>query len=61
MVGDRLDNDIFPAKEIGMRTVWVKLGLAAQQDNALGMGRADFIVDSLAGLSKIFEGGQKDA
>ena len=26
MVGDRIDNDIIPANEIGMKTVWVKQG-----------------------------------
>ena len=28
MVGDRLDNDIIPAKALGMKTVWLKNGLA---------------------------------
>lgn len=27
MVGDRLDNDVIPAKELGMRTVWVRQGM----------------------------------
>ncbi len=31
MVGDRLDNDILPAKQLGMKTVWVKQGFAAYQ------------------------------
>ena len=26
MVGDRLDNDIAPAKKLGMKTVWVRQG-----------------------------------
>lgn len=26
MVGDRLDNDIVPANEIGMITIWIKQG-----------------------------------
>jgi HAD superfamily hydrolase (TIGR01509 family) len=26
MIGDRLDNDIFPAKRLGMKTIWVKQG-----------------------------------
>lgn len=34
MVGDRMDNDIAPAKEIGMKTVWVKQGFAAYQQNS---------------------------
>lgn len=31
MVGDRLDNDIFPAKKIGMRTIWIKQGFGGIQ------------------------------
>lgn len=27
MVGDRLDNDIVPAKTVGMKTIWIKQGL----------------------------------
>lgn len=26
MIGDRIDNDIVPAKKMGMRTIWVKQG-----------------------------------
>jgi len=31
MVGDRIDNDILPAKKLGMKTVWVKQGFAKYQ------------------------------
>ena len=31
MVGDRLDNDIYPAKSLGMKTVWIKQGLSKFQ------------------------------
>lgn len=31
MVGDRLDNDIFPAKSIGMNTIWIKQGFGGMQ------------------------------
>ena len=31
MVGDRLDNDIFPAKTIGMKTIWIKQGFGGLQ------------------------------
>ncbi len=31
MVGDRLDNDIYPAKQIGMKTVWIKQGFGGMQ------------------------------
>ena len=26
MIGDRLDNDIAPAKKLGMKTVWIRQG-----------------------------------
>lgn len=31
MIGDRLDNDIFPAKAIGMKTIWIKQGFGGMQ------------------------------
>jgi putative hydrolase of the HAD superfamily len=31
MVGDRLDNDIFPSKTIGMKTIWIKQGFGGMQ------------------------------
>ena len=50
MVGDRLDNDIIPAKAIGMKTVWVKNGLAQYQGAELGEGVADYQIGSLSEL-----------
>lgn len=35
MIGDRLDNDMVPAKKLGMRAVWVKQGFNAYQDTSL--------------------------
>ena len=26
MIGDRLDNDVIPAKRLGMRTIWFRQG-----------------------------------
>ena len=54
MVGDRLDNDIIPAKSVGMKTVWVKNGLAKYQDADLGKGVADHQIGSLSELVLIF-------
>ena len=31
MVGDRLDNDVFPAKAVGMKTIWIKQGFGGMQ------------------------------
>lgn len=50
MVGDRLDNDIVPAKALGMKTVWIKNGLAQYQDTALGEGFADHQIGKLSEL-----------
>ncbi len=54
MIGDRLDNDIIPAKQAGMETVWVRSGLAAWQPVELARDWADHIVHSLAELTDIF-------
>ena len=53
MVGDRLDNDIIPAKAMGMNTVWIKKGLAKYQDAELGDGVADYRIESLHELLQI--------
>lgn len=53
MIGDRLDNDIVPAKQIGMRTIWIKQGLAKYYDMSLGIGKADYIVDKLNDIKDI--------
>ncbi len=50
MVGDRLDNDIIPAKALGMKTIWVKNGLAQYQDTVLGEGVADYQIGKLSEL-----------
>ena len=54
MVGDRLDNDIIPAKAVGMKTVWVKNGLAKYQNADLGKGVADHQISLLSELLLIF-------
>ena len=53
MVGDRLDNDIIPAKAIGMKTVWVKNGLAQYQGVEFGEGVSDYQIGSLSELLHI--------
>lgn len=54
MVGDRLDNDIFPAQAIGMKTVWIRQGNACYQPPELGR-TADWIIDRLGQLEELFE------
>lgn len=47
MIGDRLDNDIIPANQIGMKTIWIRQGLTKYQEIKLGMEYANFVVSSL--------------
>ena len=56
MIGDRLDNDIVPAKKLGMRTVWVKQGFNAYQDITLIAPeyRPDASIDNLLELKRFF-------
>lgn len=54
MAGDRLDNDIIPAKAPGMKTVWIKNGLAKYQSEEMESGIADYRVYSLSELPNIF-------
>lgn len=53
MVGDRLDNDIFPAKELGMKTIWIRNGLSKYQDERFSKDRADFKINSLSEILNI--------
>ena len=53
MVGDRLDNDIIPAKSVGMKTVWIRKGLSQYQDPVLGKNIADYQIDNLNELLNI--------
>ncbi len=55
MVGDRLDNDMVPAKALGMKTVWVRTGLSKVQSPELGEGICDIQIESLMELTEIFE------
>ncbi len=55
MIGDRLDNDIIPAKKLGMKTVWVRQGYAIYQKIDDESKRPDFIVDSIDELRELEE------
>ena len=54
MIGDRPDNDIAPAKALGMKTVRVRQGLGGMMPVTGEDLRADHTVDSLTELLKIF-------
>ena len=53
MVGDRLDNDIRPAKELGMKTVRIRKGLAIYMKPSCEAEVPDFTVDSLSEILSI--------
>lgn len=53
MIGDRLDNDIVPAKQVGMKVIWIRQGLAKYQEIKLGIKYTDFIVNSLIEIKDI--------
>lgn len=50
MIGDRLDNDIAPAKAVGMRTVWLPQGPAVWQSVRRAAECPDQQASSLAEL-----------
>ena len=55
MIGDRLDNDIYPAKKLGMKTIWIKQGMASYQNPQNEVSTADFTVNSLSEIIDIFK------
>ena len=54
MVGDRLDNDIYPAKKLGMKTVWVRQGYARYQCVDDESKRPDYVIDSIDEITDLF-------
>jgi mutator protein MutT len=53
MVGDRIDNDIAPAKRLGMRTVRVRQGIARSQAPRTAEETADWTIDAIADLAGV--------
>ncbi len=54
MIGDRLDNDILPAKSLGMKSVWIKQGFGALQKPLSKSEEPDYTINNLTELLKIF-------
>ena len=54
MIGDRLDNDIVPAKRVGMKTVWIKQGLGGLARVVHENEKADYEVRNLSELLALF-------
>lgn len=53
MIGDRIDNDIVPAKSLGMRTIWVKQGFGQFWAITDELERPDSSVNGLSELCNI--------
>ena len=53
MVGDRLDNDIRPAKELGMKTIRIRKGIAVFAKPSCEAEVPDYTVDSLSEILSI--------
>lgn len=52
MIGDRLDNDIEPAGQMGMNTIWVKQSSFAYGNLKLIQHQPDYIVDNIFDILK---------
>lgn len=54
MIGDRIDNDIIPAKMLGMHTIWIKRGFCGYYWNITSeKERADYEVNSLTEICSL--------
>lgn len=53
MIGDRIDNDIVPAKRLGMYTIWIKQGFGSFWNITSEEERADYEVDNLTEICNI--------
>ncbi|MDE7399856.1 MAG: HAD family hydrolase [Oscillospiraceae bacterium] len=54
MVGDRLDNDIAPAKALGMKTVWIKQGMSVYSSPQGDFEQPVYTIANLTELKRIF-------
>ncbi|MGN0523072.1 MAG: HAD family hydrolase [Eubacterium sp.] len=54
MIGDRLDNDIVPAKQLGMKTVWVRQGFAKYQSVKGNDEQPDYTIETIDKIVNLF-------
>ncbi len=47
MIGDRIDNDIVPARLLGMHTIWIRQGFSKYWRISSETEKAEAVVDSL--------------
>jgi 8-oxo-dGTP diphosphatase/putative hydrolase of the HAD superfamily len=53
MIGDRLDNDITPAKQIGMNTIWVRQGFAKYKNILAEDEKPDYMIETIKDVLEI--------
>ncbi len=53
MAGDRIDNDIIPAKQLGMRTILIRVGIHKDQMPRIPFENPDAELDKVSGLAQV--------
>ena len=53
MIGDRIDNDIVPAKKLGMNTIWIRQGFGKLWSIANDEEKPDYVVNNLLDITKL--------
>ena len=53
MVGDRLDNDIVPAKQVGLKTIWIRQGFGGMASPSTAEETPDFCVNNFEELFEL--------
>lgn len=53
MVGDRLDNDIYPANVLGMRTIWIRVGPHLGQEPRTPEDIPDAVVNEFSEIPEV--------
>ncbi len=53
MIGDRLDNDIIPAKRVGLKTIWIRQGFGGMATPVTEEETPDCFVNDLQGLLEL--------
>ncbi len=55
MIGDRLDNDIYPANILGMRTIQIKMGPHAEQEPRIPEDVPDAVIEHMSEVEGVLE------
>lgn len=55
MIGDRLDNDILPAKRLGLKTIWIRQGFGGMGRPLTEMDTPDHCVNDLGELVELLK------